>query len=351
MKELTTEIKQYELSENKAQQLESLFIPMLDMLKPMEEDFNEIIKDSENGIDEDITARAKRLRLDIGKVRIETEKKRKAEKAESLRLGKAIDGIANVVKYAVSSKEDKLKEIETHLERIEAERVLAVGGKRKELIYDYIEDKESIDIDALAKMDEDVFEAYLSAKKTAFETALAEENARIEAEIQAQREREAEEARIREENERLKAEAEKAEKERLAKEEKEAKARAEAEAKEKAIQEEKAKAERKAEREKLAKQKAIQEAKEAEERAKKAEQARIEAEEKAKRDAIEAEERRVREAKEAEERRIAEVKALAESSKEITIEELERAKSEGKAVFVKVVRIETDCEESGIFIA
>ena len=82
--------------------------------------------------------------------------------------------------------------------------------------------KESIDINSLASMDQDVFDAYLSAKKTAFETALAEENARIEAEIKAERECEAEDARIREENAKLKADAEKAEKERLAKEEEEA---------------------------------------------------------------------------------------------------------------------------------
>ena len=92
-----------------------------------------------------------------------------------MRLGKAIDGIANVVKYAVSSKEEKLKEIETHLERIEAERVLAIGGKRKELVYYYIENKESIDVNSLASMDEDVFDAYLSAKKKAFKEKLAEE--------------------------------------------------------------------------------------------------------------------------------------------------------------------------------
>jgi hypothetical protein len=351
MKELTTEIKQYELSENKSSQLEAVFIPMLDMLKPMEEDYNSIIADAENGIDEDITARAKRLRLDIGKVRIETEKKRKAEKNESLRLGKAIDGIANVVKYAVSSKEEKLKDIETHLERIEADRLDKLGEERAVEVLKYVDDDAMLSNELLAEMDLDVFYAYLSAKKTALETAQAEENARIEAKAKAEREREAEEARIREENAKLKAEAEIAEKERLAKEEEEAKVRAETEAKEKAIQEEKAEAERKAGREKLAKEKAVREAKEAEERAEKAEKAKIEAEEKAERDAIEAEERRVREAKEAEERRLSEIKALSESSTEITPEQILRAKAEGKAVFVTVVRIETDCEESGIFIA
>ncbi len=350
MKELTTEIKQYELSENKASQLEAVFIPMLDMLKPMEEDFNSIVADAEKEINEDVTKRAKRLRLDIGKVRIETEKKRKAEKNESLRLGKAIDGIANVVKYAVSSKEDKLKEIETHLERVEAERLEKLGRERIDLVSEYVEDPDLLDSKKMSEMDQDVFEAYLSTKKTAFETAIAEEKARLEAEEKAKLEREAEEERIREENAKLKADAEKAEKERLAKEEEEAKARLEAEAKEKAIQEEKAKAERKAEREKLAKEKAKREAEEATKRAEEAGKARIEAEEKAKREAIEAEERRVKEAEETENRRLAEIKALSESSVEITLEQIERAKAEGKAVFVQVIRIETDCEESGIFI-
>lgn len=335
MKELTTEIKHYKLSENKASQLESTFIPMLDMLKPMENDFNDIIADAEKGIDENVTARAKRLRIDIGKVRIETEKKRKAEKDESLRLGKAIDGIANIVKYAVTSKEEKLKEIETHLERVEAERLEKIGNERIGLVSAYVDTELMVGTN-LAEMEQDVFDAYLYAKKTAFENAIAEEKARIEAEEKAKSEREAEEKRIREENEKLKAEALKAESEKKAKEEAEERARLESEAKAKAIHEEK--------------EKAIREAKEAEERALKAEQAQKEAEAKAKRDAIEAEERRVREAKEAEERRLSEIKALTESSKEITIEGIERAKKEGKAVFVKVIRIETGFEKSGIFI-
>lgn len=343
MKELilTTEIKQYELSENKAEQLEAVFLPMLDMLKPMEDEYNVIIADANTGIDREVTSRAKELRKSISKVRKETEEKRVAEKKESLLMGRAIDGIANIVKYAISSKEDKLKEIETHLKREEDKRLTELGNKRCDLISMYLGDVEA-DIHLAIKlrsMDEDVFDAYLVTKKASFEKDLAEENIRIEAQLKAEREAELEATRIREENAKLKADAEKAENERLALEEKEAIAKLESEAKQKAIEEEKAKVERKAEREKLAKMKAIKETEEATKRAEESEKRRIESEAKAKQDAIDAEKRR-----------IAEVTAMAESSKEITLEEIERAKAEGKAVFVKVIRIESDCKESGIFI-
>ena len=261
--QITTEIKQYELSENKAQQLEAVFIPMLDMLKPMESDFNQIIDYVETkGIDEDIIVRAKRLRLDIGKVRIETEKKRKTEKDESLKLGKAIDGIANIVKYAVSSKEDKLKEIETHFERLEEERNRVLGIERANLLSHYLT-IDLIDTKKLSAMDQDVFDAYLCSKKTEFEAKKAEAE-RVEREqVEARLLKEFEDRKIREENNRLKEKA-------------------------------------------------------------------------------------LREAKEAEERHLAEIKALIESSTEITIKEIERAKKEGKAVFVKVVKTEIS-NQSGIF--
>jgi len=262
--QLTKEIKQYELSENKEQQLEAVFIPMLDMLKPMESDFNQIIDYVETkGIDDDIIVRAKRLRLDIGKVRIETEKKRKTEKDESLKLGKAIDGIANIVKYAVSSKEDKLKEIETHFERLEEERIRVLGIERVNLLSQYLT-VDLIDTKKLSGMDQDVFDAYLCSKKTEFEAKKAEAE-RVEREqAEARLLKEIEDRKIREENNRLKAEAEKAEKEKREKAEAEAKIKAESDAREKALNE--------------AKEKALCEAKEAEERAERAEKARVAAE-------------------------------------------------------------------------
>jgi hypothetical protein len=129
---------------------------------------------------------AREGRLFLAKKRIDIEKARKALKEESLRQGKAIDGIANVLKGLIVPIEDYLEEQEKFAEnkekaRLEAERLEA--------------------------------ERAIEAKR------IAEEEAR-----------KAEEARIRAENEKLKAEAEAQEKER-ARERAEAEAKLEAERK------------------------------------------------------------------------------------------------------------------------
>lgn len=116
-------------------------------------------------------------------------------------------------------------------------------------------------------------------------------------------------------------------------------------------------------------EKDAREAREADEKKRQDEAQRIAKEQREKaeretREAKEAEELKTREAeeakkseeaaklklKEAEERHAAELKALADSSAEIDSEQIDRAKSEGKAVYVKVIRVEVDSKEPGIFI-
>jgi len=75
-----------------------------------------------------------------------------------------------------------------------------------------------------------------------------------------------------------------------------------------------------------------------------------EAAEQRERDAIATTERLEREKLEAEEKRVDEIKSLTKACSEITPEQLERAKAEGKTVFVKVVSIDFIEGQSGIFI-
>jgi len=262
----TEELKIIEKS--KSEKIRQIFLPMANMLNEFENNFNEIIEDSKKEITSQLISKAKRLRLDIAKVRIETDKKRKEEKEEYLRAGKAIDGVSNIIKWAVVDKENKLKDIETYFERKEQERLEKIDAERQEEIKKYTDDI----FPALyfANMQDDVWNAYLSAKKKEY-------NDRIEAEKKAEEDRikkekaEAEEQeRIRKENEKLKKEAEerkKIEAERLKKEaeekkKQEAKLRAEREEKER-IQKEK---------EKIQREKEEQEARIKEEERKKAEE-------------------------------------------------------------------------------
>ena len=88
------------IEKSKATQIKATFEPMAEMLLEFETAFDSVLADSEIEITEEITDRAKRLRIDIGKVRIKTEAVRKEQKDEYLRAGKAIDGVSNILKWA-----------------------------------------------------------------------------------------------------------------------------------------------------------------------------------------------------------------------------------------------------------
>ena len=227
---VTIDITEFKIEPSKATQIKATFEPMVQMLETFEQKYNEVLESASNGITPQVSASAKRLRLDIAKVRIDAEKARKEMKDEYLRAGQAIDGANNILKWAVTDRENKLKEIEEHAERMEAERIAKLQAERVEMLSPFVPDAEARN---LSGMDEDVWNAYLNTKKQ-------EHQDRIDAEKKAEQERiareqsEAEEReRQRAENERLKAEAEAREKELQAVQ---AKLKAEAEAREKELQ-------------------------------------------------------------------------------------------------------------------
>lgn len=277
------------IEKSKAEQIRATFEPMVVMLQSFEEKFTEVVAEAEKQVTKDVTVKAKRLRIDIGNVRIATEKIRVAQKEEYLRAGKAIDGVSNILKWAVTDKENRLKEIETHFETQEKMRLEALQVARAEMLLPYLPDAYER---KLSDMPDDVWDAYLSTKRREYEDRIAAEK-QAELDRIAREKAEAEEReRIKAENERLKAEAE-------AKEKAMAAERAKAEAERKAMEEKAAKERAEAERKLLAEREAAR--LEAEKAA--AERARLEAEIRAK---AEAEESAKREA---------EARSLAELSK------------------------------------
>lgn len=167
------------LEKSKADQIRSTFEPMAEMLADFEESFNSVISESKNGITKEITKKAKQLRIDIGKVRIQTEKIRKEQKEEYLRAGKAIDGVSNILKWAVTDKENKLKEIENYFEIQEQKKLDALQNERVAMLSEYVEDAHERN---LSGMEEDVWNAYFLSKKKEYED-------RLEAERKAEEER------------------------------------------------------------------------------------------------------------------------------------------------------------------
>jgi len=310
------------VGESKALRIKKAFEPMTKMLGGFEDAFNEVISEAESGeITPELMAKAKRLRLDIGKIRIKTGKLKDKEKEEARRESKAIQGVHNILVWAVKDKEDKLKEIEKHYERIEEQRIEQLQSERVEALSPYVEDAEER---RLGDMDTDVWEAYFNGKKQQYlDRVEAERKAEEErkekeriAAIRAEREKQLrpyfqfvpdnhpdfgeledsewedffaemkqakevydkEQEKIRKENERLQKEAKKA----AEKAKKERKAREKEEAKRKAKEEEERKARQAAEREAKRKQEELESKlkakEEAERKAKEEEEKRKQAE-------------------------------------------------------------------------
>lgn len=229
--------------------------------------------------DKEAMKEAREMRLALKNIRVDAEKKRKALKEEALIMGRAIDGVNNLLLAAIKPLETHLEEQEKFAERLAEQERQRRLTERIEAIQPYLESGQLVP--ALDVMTDEQFAKYLedakllyAAKIEAAKKAEAERIAREQAEA-------AERERLRIENERLKAEAEaaakaareaaeKAQAERIAMEakanaERIAAERAQREAaenarKEREALEAKAKAEREAAERELARMKAEQEA-------------------------------------------------------------------------------------------
>jgi hypothetical protein len=376
---------------NRVAELKEKFVPMLQTFETHNENREAILeefaafKGTEEAVPKALLDRAFRHRNDIKKIRTTTEKARKACNEDLNAAKSGNDALANYIKDNISDDEADMKEIELHNENIETARLKVVQEERSKIaaecgfneetdfsgmaqtvfdgfiadqkfkrkeeaeivrkqdlrisrqteclnLSEFVEHYDAID---LAELD-DV--AYNYLKSEAEKKKLEREEA-IKAEKETERLAKVEADRVQEEtrleNERLKAEKEEAEKIESARIKSEAKAQ-------KKRDDEKDESDRKARLQLLAKEKADTEAAQAIKDKEEAEQREQEA--KANTERLE------REKLEAEEKRVADVKLLAESSKEITAEAIQKAIDAGDCIFVKVLRIEKETGKAGIFI-
>jgi colicin import membrane protein len=194
---------------------------------------------------------ARTARLALKEIRVNADKKRKELKEDSLRYGKAVQGVYNVIEFLIAPIEKHLQEQEDFVAIAEAKRKAELKASREMEIQPFAEFV-ALGLNFGEMTDEDYAKTLNGAKLQL--QAKIEAEQKSEAEKIAKEKAEAEEReRIRIENERLKAEAE-------AKERQLAEERAKAEAERKAIEEkarkEKEEAEKKAQVER-AKQDAI----------------------------------------------------------------------------------------------
>ncbi len=208
--ELVKVIKQSAVSEETVVSLQSAFAPFYEEASKMKEE-------AESLVVTDVTdvvgmRRAKTLRARFRDIRVEAENVRKELKAESLRTGKAIDGVANVLKFLIVPLEEHLKTQEKFLEVQEEKRKAELVQKRTSELSVYV-DEEALSFYNLGEMSEEAFNNLLETSKKAFE---AEQEAIKKAEadrIAEEKAEKKEQERIRKENEELKKKAEAREKE------------------------------------------------------------------------------------------------------------------------------------------
>jgi hypothetical protein len=172
---------------------------------------------------------ARTKRLELSRIRIDAEKTRKALKEGIVREGKAIDGVANVLKAIIAPVEERLEQQEKFAELIFEKRKQEKLVTRMQELSQYVDDAS---VYALADITDELYAKILGEAKASKEEkillAQKAEEARIEQEKKEREERE----RIAIENERLKKEMEeqrkKQEAERLEAEKKMAEERAKA---------------------------------------------------------------------------------------------------------------------------
>lgn len=299
-------INQSGLESKTSMALKERFMEFFDQADEWERKARELKVTDVTQVDE--MKKAREARLALKNIRVNADKTRKLLKEDSLRYGKAVQGIYNVIEYKIAPIEKYLEEQERFAEIQEAKKREELKVERERIASDYHEFiPYGIDFSALTEED---FNKMINGAKMQIEERERTKK-KIEEERVAREKAEAEEReRIRLENERLKAEAE---------------------AREKQIAEERAKAEaeRKAVEEKLKQAQAERERQLAEERAK-AEAIKKEAEEKARKER-EASELKLKQEREAKERAEAELKAKAEAEARAKREAEEKQKAEQQA--------------------
>lgn len=188
------------LAENKVKTLMQRFSSSFAEAKGIVEQAKLITVTDEEQVDKMMEARTARLKL--RDIRVAVEKTRVELKEQSLREGKAIDGMANIIKALIVPVEQHLEKQEKFAEEQEKLRLDQRNIERVSKLQQYVSDTS---IYMVRDMTDLAFDTLLNTCKIAHEaTKKAEEEAETKrlADLEIKRK---EDERIRNENERLKA--------------------------------------------------------------------------------------------------------------------------------------------------
>ena len=196
------DMSQYGLEETKAAEIRKDFDAVLKIATELEGEFNDVVKME---LTPETCKTAKALGNKFVKVRTGIEKVRVERKRFYLAGGKAVDGLGHAYKFAVEGYETKLKEISTHFEIIEKNRVDSRFADRtksaSECGVEFLGDE-------FRAMSADAWGVYISGLGVQHKDRVAAEKKAEDDRIAAEKADAAERKRTSEENKRLKVEAE-----------------------------------------------------------------------------------------------------------------------------------------------
>lgn len=210
MNKLPSEIKDVITSSHlhdltKAEKIASNYVPFMNNVTAQ----MQLLKVLKKGNKEDV-AKAKRIKLDLGKICSSVTTQKKTDKDGVLLEGRFIDALFNTVNNAARITQGEAQEIEQYFEIQEKERLQKIQDKRIIELSKYVDD---VSDRYLADMEEDVWVVYIASKKKDSELLIeAKKQAEIDR-ISKEKEEIAERKRIKEENEILKKQADEREKE------------------------------------------------------------------------------------------------------------------------------------------
>jgi hypothetical protein len=121
MKELVEVLTKSEVEEKTALFIKERFLPFFDQAEILRQKTKEIVVTDES--QSDLMRQAREVRLSLRKIRIEADKVREDLKKDSLRYGKAVQGVYNVIEFLVVPLEEHLEKQEKFKEIKEQERV------------------------------------------------------------------------------------------------------------------------------------------------------------------------------------------------------------------------------------
>lgn len=158
------------LEKNKVQDLLNNFNTFFSEAKSVAEKSRTIVVTDETQVN--LMKEARDNRLKLKKIRVDVENTRKKLKEQSLREGKAIDGIANIIKALVVPVEEHLEKQEKFIEIIEVEKKAKRLADRTAKLSQYVAD---ISLYNLNDMSDEAFNNLFTSSKKAFEDQKAAE--------------------------------------------------------------------------------------------------------------------------------------------------------------------------------